>query len=131
MQLQAVHGGDAGDQSTSVDKGLAAFPAQSAASSPIEIGRRTYLNLTGIAKKFEVSERTAARLVLQPWFPKPMQLVSGTSRGVRRWVEQEIDEAAAASAPREEGKPEPAQLRRARDQRRDRSVADEVSGGAA
>lgn len=72
-----------------------------------------YLGILGVAAKFGISERTAHKLVAEPWFPAPVQLVGG-SRGIRRWVEQEIDEAVAARAPRPSRKAEPIQFAQAR-----------------
>lgn len=131
MVASSASDGVRGNQTLSAVAAQSAQSPQPAATSAATESRRTYLNLTGVARKFEVSERTAARLVLQPWFPKPIQLVSGTSRGVRRWVEQEIDEATARNAPREEIKSEPEQLKRARDQRRSEAAVSEGSECAA
>lgn len=83
-------------------------------SAAVDAPRKTYLTLIGIAQKLHVSERTAHKIVDEVWFPAPVALFGG-SRGHRRWVEQEVDEAIATRAPRiTERPPEPAHLREGR-----------------
>lgn len=76
--------------------------------------RRTYLSLRQVGEKFGVKERTAHKLISEPWMPPPVALGSR----LYRWIEEEIDAAVAARAPRRlEREAEPARLARAREPR--------------
>lgn len=75
---------------------------------------RRLLNFAELQAKLNVSERTARKLIAEPWMPDPIEL------GPRalRWVDSEVDEALAARAPRRaEPAAEPAQLLRGKIER--------------
>lgn len=63
---------------------------------------RRLLNFNDLRAKLNVSERTARKIVAEPWMPDPIEL------GPRAlcWVESELDAALASRAPR---RPEPDQ----------------------
>lgn len=94
----------------------AATPPQSPRQSAAKL--RRLLNFAELQAKLNVSERTARKIVAEPWMPDPIEL------GPRalRWVETEIDEALAARAPRRaEPADEPAQLLRGKIERMKRA----------
>lgn len=81
------------------------------ASQSAAAQRRKYLSLKEVGQKFGVGERTAHKIINEPWMPPPIEL----RPRVRRWIEEEIDAAVLASAPRRsERKPEPEALARGR-----------------
>lgn len=95
----------------------AAMPPQSPAQSPTK--PRRLLNFAELQAKLNVSERTARKLIAEPWMPDPIEL------GPRalRWVDAEVDEALAARAPRRaEPAAEPAQLLRGKIERMKRGA---------
>lgn len=116
MQTSAPHDGRSLGQTPRVYAVPSQSGRQSASASANAPARLTYLTLTGIARKFVVSERTAHKIVGEPWFPAPVQLFN-SDRGHRRWIEEEIDDAIATSAPRTARKSEPDQLRLARERK--------------
>jgi predicted DNA-binding transcriptional regulator AlpA len=76
---------------------------------------RRLLSLKQLASKLEVSERTAQKIVTQPWMPSPVQLLLPR---IRRWIEDEVDAAVSNRAPRQDGPgEEPPQLARRRSKR--------------
>lgn len=85
--------------------------AASSAGQSTAAQRRKYLSLKEVGLKFGVGERTAHKIINEPWMPPPIEL----RPRVRRWIEEEIDAAVAASAPRRsERKAEPEPLARGR-----------------
>lgn len=99
--------GQDGGQSPKPAATMRAVPAHSASQSAAKA--RRLLNFAELQAKLNVSERTARKIVAEPWMPDPIEL------GPRalRWVESEVDEAIAARAPRRaEPDQEPAQLLR-------------------
>jgi predicted DNA-binding transcriptional regulator AlpA len=105
---ESVFGGAAGSQtptSLNADRNGAGSPAGPSAA----LASRRFIGLGQIAEKFGVSERTAHKIIAEPWFPAALDFAPR----VRRWVEQEIDAAAIARAPRRlEREPEPVNLLR-------------------
>lgn len=79
--------------------------------SPSVLTGARYLTLEEVGKKFGVGLRTAQKIINEPWMPPPIEL----RPRVRRWIEEEIDAAMAARAPRGlERKAEPESLARRR-----------------
>lgn len=110
MDVVPVNGGGVGSQPRTPGEPSAGVPPVSATRSAAEPVRRTFLSLRGVGQKFGVSDRTAHKIVAEGWFPAPLELAPR----VRRWVEQEIEEALAARAPRRAPQAEPQQLAKSR-----------------
>lgn len=101
-------GGVAGSQTSHQERPAEGARLRSAdRSAGHSTGRRTYLSLKQIGEKFDISERTAHKLIAEAWFPAPVRL----GPKVNRWIEDEVDTAVAARAPRRlEREPEPQRL---------------------
>lgn len=105
-------GGNARIQSPA--PGAAPQPMAAVFTSNSAAAPRILLNFAKLRVKLDVSERTARKIIAEPWMPDPVEL------GPRalRWVESEVDEALALRAPRRpDPHPEPAQLLRGRVER--------------
>ena len=81
---------------------------------------RRLMAFAKLPAKLGVSERTARKIIAEPWFPKAIVLAPR----VLRFVESEIDEALASRAPRRaEPAAEPEQLTRGKVERLKRAGA--------
>lgn len=117
MSSPQAFDGHGSSQSLKAAAPSAAIPPQSPAHSAPK--PRRLLNFAELQAKLNVSERTARKLIAEPWMPDPIEL------GPRalRWVDAEVDEAIAARAPRRaEPAAEPAQLLRGKIERMKRGA---------
>jgi predicted DNA-binding transcriptional regulator AlpA len=112
MEHCSKSGGNAGSQIAPPD----AVPMQAAhrVTSQSAVSGRVLMNFGQLQAKLNVSERTARKIIAEPWMCDPVEL------GPRalRWVESEVDEALALRAPRRpEPHSEPVQLLRGKVER--------------